>query len=42
MAGETYDRAADPGDTGVECECGGGTGDLAGGDEAEMAGGPEG
>ena len=41
MAGETYDRAADPGDTGVECEYGG-AGDLAGGDEAEMARGPEG
>jgi hypothetical protein len=41
MAGETYDRAADdraadPGDTGVEYEYGGGT------DEAERAGGPEG
>jgi hypothetical protein len=42
MAGETYDRAADPGDTGVEYEYGGGTGDLTGEDEAEMAGGQEG
>ena len=42
MAQETYDRAADPGGSGVEYEYGGGTGDLTGEDEDEMACGPEG